>query len=125
MAFPKQGCPAGSIAGNKIALGVGMTFIKNVLARISGRKVANYFEENGIRFFHHNPPRGNIGDYLCSPRHYFEFDPAISGLNIIGGGVYVDMGVRFIKKHGLDPAHTILWGVGESIRDITRARAGC
>jgi len=96
-----------------------MSFIKAILARVSGRKTANYFEENGIRFFHHNPPRGNIGDYLCSPRHYFDFDPAISGLNIVGGGVYVDMGVRFINKHGLDPAKTILWGVGESIREAT------
>lgn len=72
-----------------------MSFFDRISRKLTHRKRAGYFEESGIRFFHHNPPRGNLGDYLCSPRHYFEFVASESPLNIIGGGVYVDMGVRF------------------------------
>lgn len=95
-----------------------MGFLKAIFGKGSGKKAAAGVENDGVRFFHHNPPRGNIGDFLCSPRHYFALEPAIPGLNIIGGGVYVDMGVKFIQKHGIDPQKTVLWGVGESLRDV-------
>lgn len=94
-----------------------MNYFHNVWQKYVLRKKFNAFGAAGIRFFHHSPARGNIGDYLCSPRHYFELVPLNPPLNIIGGGVYVDMGVKFAEKYGISKERTILWGVGESIRD--------
>lgn len=72
--------------------------------------------ENGVTFIHHNPSRGNIGDYLCSPRHYFKFTDPISNLCIIGGGVFIDFGYKRLKLTGLKPKNSILWASGISIR---------
>jgi hypothetical protein len=75
-----------------------------------------YPVENGIQFIHHNPKRGNVGDLLCSPRHYFSFKKNANPLCIIGGGVFVDYGMRVLKKNNINPNIAILWGVGLSIR---------
>lgn len=77
---------------------------------------AHYPIENGIKFVHHSPARGNIGDLLCSPRHYFSFQQPKKNLIIIGGGVFVENGYRFLRKMGYSPNQCVLWGTGLSIK---------
>lgn len=71
---------------------------------------------SGIRYIHHQPTLGNIGDTLCSPKHYFSFESPIKELTIIGGGVFVNYAMKTVKKNKLDISKTILWGTGLSIR---------
>ncbi|WP_127555557.1 polysaccharide pyruvyl transferase family protein [Saccharospirillum alexandrii] len=70
--------------------------------------------ENGLTFVHHQPRLYNVGDDLCSPRHYFNLTPAQPGLVIMGGGAYGRYGVKYIRHYGYKPGNTVLWGVGES-----------
>lgn len=77
---------------------------------------AGFPQENGVSFIHHNPSRGNLGDYLCSPRHYFSFQKSVEGLHVVGGGVFVDFAVEKIEKHKIPFEKTVLWGVGQSLR---------
>lgn len=71
--------------------------------------------QDGIVFIHHRPARGNVGDLLCSPRHYFRFTGAQPGLVVMGGGVWVELGLRHLRKMGYAPAATVLWGAGQSL----------
>lgn len=80
------------------------------------RKTSSHiFHQDNIYYIHHNPERGNIGDFLCSPRHYFTFSGA-TDLCIIGGGVFQDLGYKKIKQYAFDFKKSILWGAGTSIR---------
>lgn len=82
------------------------------------QKKRSYPTENTIRFIHHEPSRGNIGDFLCSPRHYLSFTSNIKSLSIIGGGVFAQFALPKLKKEKISPSSCILWGVGISNRDI-------
>ncbi|WP_108125530.1 hypothetical protein [Saccharospirillum mangrovi] len=70
--------------------------------------------ENGIVFIHHQPAIYNIGDDLCSPRHYFNFETDIDGLTILGGGAYSNYGLKTVRKEKLNLNRTISWATGES-----------
>ena len=67
-----------------------------------------------ITFVHHKPQIFNIGDYLCSPKHYFYFINPINNLYIIGGGIYPSFARKYLKKNNLKKDQVILWGIGES-----------
>ena len=78
---------------------------------------ANYPIINGINFVHHQPKHGNLGDELCSPKHYFDFHDAKKDLTIIGGGVYIDSGANVCSRFGFERTNVVLWGTGFSLRD--------
>lgn len=78
----------------------------------------HYPVENGITFIHHYPEQGNLGDNLCSPRHYFEFKSPSRFLCIIGGGVYLQFAVSLSRELGLFRNRSVLWGVGHSAIDL-------
>ena len=75
-------------------------------------------QSSNIRFIHQKPKFGNIGDDLCSPKHYFNFK-AKQRVNILGGGVEDSFYFNKIKTLGLNYNHSILWGVGQSIKNPT------
>lgn len=62
----------------------------------------------------------NIGDYLSSPRHYFDFEcnaPSESGFSrilILGGGAFNDFGVYATLS--VESDKKIAWGIGRSIQ---------
>jgi hypothetical protein len=66
-----------------------------------------------VEFIHRRPSLPNLGDQLCSPKHYYEFAPSSARVAIIGGGVYQDFGIEIGKSSDYD--HRITWGVGRSI----------
>lgn len=68
----------------------------------------------GITFLHHQPSFGNIGDELCSPKHYFAFEAGEKPLIILGGGAFSDLGLRMLRKRGWNPRQAVLWGAGIS-----------
>lgn len=63
-------------------------------------------------FVHHYPSLFNIGDYLCSPRHYFNFGTPNRKKTIIiaGGGVFGHPSAEI----PIPDAIRIAWGVGRS-----------
>ena len=65
-------------------------------------------------FIHHRPPLRNIGDELCSPRHYFRFVASERPVTVMGGGVFQDLGEKALSRLGLAPTQVVLWGVGRS-----------
>lgn len=69
-----------------------------------------------VRFIHQKPKFGNIGDDLCSPKHYFNFK-AKTLVNIFGGGVEDSFYLQKIQQLDLDLKQCILWGVGQSIKN--------
>ena len=84
------------------------------LAHFYWRRKLRTVESDGILFAHHRPPVQNIGDELCSPRHYFQFGGVRSDLCVIGGGVFADWGLRLAARIGSPLESTVLWGVGLS-----------
>src|SRR5690606_19836691 len=68
-----------------------------------------------------NPRRGNIGDYLCSPRHYFSFQQPVEDLHVVGGGVFVGFAIESLKKRKIPFDKSVLWGVGQSLRELSAA----
>lgn len=70
----------------------------------------------GPIFIHHQPAVRNIGDELCTPRHYFSFTGASGRLAIVGGGVFADLGRRALERAHIPPSAAILWGVGRSLK---------
>lgn len=67
-----------------------------------------------VRFIHHKPRHGNIGDNLCSPKHYIDCK-AKDIVNIIGGGVFNDLAYQKVDMYNLIPERTVLWGIGQSV----------
>ena len=65
----------------------------------------------GVRFVHRNPNLFNIGDFLCSPRHYFTFSGAPEGATVVGGGIF-DPRKKIISKFDLNPGLCAIWGAG-------------
>ena len=63
-----------------------------------------------VRFLHYSDT-GNIGDYLCSPRHYFDFASDRSVL-IVGGGASNNFFCGRARKQRADVR--IAWGIGQS-----------
>ena len=98
-----------------------MTIVKRLKNAFSKKSNNTYPSMNGITFIHHNPGRGNIGDFLCSPRHYFTFDNPIPGLHIVGGGVFVGLAVEKLKRNRIPLDRSILWGAGQSLRNLEQA----
>ena len=94
----------------------------NRLNKVFFKKKSTVVHEDGVNYIHHQPLRGNIGDYLCSPRHYFSFQGAIPGLSIVGGGVFQDFGYKKLKEANLQLNKSVLWGAGRSIRNKTDVR---
>lgn len=65
-----------------------------------------------ITFIHH-ANNTNIGDLLCSPKHYFDFESA-DDLVVVGGGASNNF---FCGRAREQPARVrIVWGVGQSWR---------
>ncbi|AUM13449.1 hypothetical protein [Ketobacter alkanivorans] len=92
--------------------------MKSFLVRKFGKKKKwDYPIIDGITYVHHNPSRGNIGDFLCSPRHYFTWSEPLENVVIVGGGVFVEFAVPKLKAQSVDFRKAVLWGVGQSIRD--------
>lgn len=75
-------------------------------------------KESNVRFIHQKPRHYNIGDDLCSPKHYFEFQSK-QRINILGGGVEDSLYQKKIDFLRLDPKNCILWGVGQSNKKMT------
>lgn len=73
-----------------------------------------------VRFVHQKPRHYNLGDDLCSPKHYFEFRASLGVVNILGGGVQSNFYLDKSKFLRLDPERTILWGVGQSVKGDCR-----
>lgn len=69
-----------------------------------------------IVFVHKQPALRNIGDELCSPKHYFSLRTALPRLAIVGGGVFGDFGAKALRTLGLTPAQSVLWGIGRSAK---------
>lgn len=63
-----------------------------------------------VQFLHYGET-GNIGDLLCSPRHYFEFDSARPAL-IVGGGASNNFFCGRARRQ--DASVRIAWGIGQS-----------
>ncbi len=59
----------------------------------------------------------NIGDDFCTPDRYFKIESE-QNLFIIGGGAYVDYGIKRLKKLNIDPKRTIAWGLGNSDKKL-------
>ncbi len=87
--------------------------LKKVIKKIL-RKETSYPVENGVVFVHKTPDHRNIGDFLCSPRHYFLFEGALPGLKILGGGAYSGLAIKKVENLKWDFNKTVLWGVGQS-----------
>lgn len=72
-------------------------------------------KEQGICFATQQlPDLYNIGDDLCSPKHYYDFSTQKNDLSVLvaGGGVFSDFGYRCSK---LEPTNIkIIWGFGLS-----------
>ncbi|MBZ9768443.1 hypothetical protein LB526_16940 [Mesorhizobium sp. CA6] len=72
-----------------------------------------------LSFVHAWPSTFNIGDYLSSPRHYFDFEcyPAsesgFSRVLILGGGAFNDIGAYASSLVEAD--QKIAWGIGRSV----------
>jgi hypothetical protein len=64
---------------------------------------------SGVSFLHYGDMT-NVGDYLSSPRHYFEFRCEKRAL-VVGGGA----SNNYFAKRALGiPGARVLWGVGQS-----------
>ncbi|RWO64620.1 MAG: hypothetical protein EOS17_28005 [Mesorhizobium sp.] len=78
--------------------------------------------EATLSFVHAWPPTFNIGDYLSSPRHYFDFkchSPSESGFSrilILGGGAFNDFGAYASSL--VESDRKVAWGVGQSIQPL-------
>jgi hypothetical protein len=59
----------------------------------------------------------NIGDDFCTPDKYFKIESE-NNFCIIGGGAYVDYGLKRLKKLNIDPKKTIAWGLGNSDKKL-------
>lgn len=59
----------------------------------------------------------NLGDDYCTPDRYFKIT-ADRNISIIGGGAYVDHGLKKCKKIGINPSSTIAWGLGSSEKNL-------
>lgn len=74
-------------------------------------------KKSNVRFIHQQPSHRNIGDDLCSPKHYFTFSTTQNQkMNVFGGGVEDKFYLTFIERLGLDTERSILWGVGQSLK---------
>ena len=91
-----------------------MNFLKKLFGKQSN--LTPLPTENGITFLHKHPETFNLGDYLCTPRHYFSFTPAINNLVIAGGGALAEFGIKDLKKYNFKPSSAVLWGSGLSIQ---------
>lgn len=63
-----------------------------------------------VRFLHYGDT-GNIGDLLCSPRHYFDFESERRAL-IVGGGASNNFFCGRARRQ--DANVRIAWGIGQS-----------
>jgi len=63
----------------------------------------------------------NIGDDLCTPDKYFKIESE-NNLFIIGGGAYVDHGLKRLKKLNIDPKKVVAWGLGTSDKKLTDSK---
>lgn len=90
--------------------------IKRIVAPYRRFKFAELKEVGGVKYIHRHPKVFNIGDFLCSPRHYFSFSKPIDGLIITGGGIYTDRDLGYLSSLGFPLRNMVLWGAGESLR---------
>lgn len=74
----------------------------------------DYDSNSNVRFIHAKPAHGNLGDELCSPKHYFTFK-AKKTINIVGGGAFSDLGLGYVSLLRLKFPDTIFWGGGQSL----------
>jgi hypothetical protein len=63
----------------------------------------------------------NIGDDFCTPDKYFKIE-SNNNFFVIGGGAYVDYGLKRLKKLNIDPKKTIAWGLGTSDKKLTETK---
>lgn len=62
-------------------------------------------------FVHHKPLVFNVGDFLCTPKHYFKFY-SDKRIVFIGGGVFYSYGIKRIDKY--KDTKKVAWGIGSS-----------
>lgn len=83
------------------------------------RPISALTDETDVAFEHRWPALFNLGDFLCSPRHYFRFraarDPSGGPrrITIVGGGAFNELG-RECRIRG-DGSSRIAWGIGRSV----------
>ena len=94
-----------------------MNFLKRIWLKLMIQ--IKFPKEDGIVFIHKSPRVFNIGDYLCSPRHYIKFYKPINDLIIIGGGAFPNFAIDFINKNYINIHKSILWAVGNSEKKFT------
>lgn len=82
-----------------------MTYISNAIYKL--------FKKPKISYHHHNPSVPNIGDLLCSPKHYFYLSSDNNTL-IVGGGAFHGLGVDHTRR--TKSSHRIAWAIGQSHR---------
>lgn len=58
-----------------------------------------------------------MGDFLCSPAHYFRLAARERDVLIIGGGAFRELGLKQAARSRLGFDQTVLWGVGQSLAD--------
>ena len=69
-----------------------------------------------VAFEHRWPAIFNLGDFLCSPRHYFQFELSEATVHrpvVLGGGAYNDLGIASVKD--TQATCSIAWGIGRSV----------
>ncbi|KAB2777290.1 hypothetical protein [Brucella anthropi] len=69
--------------------------------------------EHSIQFLYQQPPVPNLGDILCTPKHYFSFSSDKRVL-IVGGGAFNGLGAEQASNYEAD--HRISWAIGQSWR---------
>lgn len=67
-----------------------------------------------VLFIHHQPSLRNIGDELCSPKHYFSFESSGRRVAVLGGGVFSDLGEHALAAARVEPKDAVLWAIGRS-----------
>ena len=84
----------------------------------SGVRILNILQvidvTSDVLFIHHQPSLRNIGDELCSPKHYFSFESGGRRVAVLGGGVFSDLGQHALAAAGVAPQDAVLWAIGRS-----------
>ena len=66
-----------------------------------------HWMSSDVIFIHKQPPLRNIGDELCSPRHYFDLRSARERLAVVGGRDSPAIAGALRREHAC--RHGLLW----------------
>ena len=83
-----------------------ISFYARIRARMRDRNVM-------VTFVHHNTSMVfNLGDFLCSPRHYFSFE-AVRPVCVIGGGAFNDLATAEARR--VKGRTRVSWAIGRTL----------